>query len=422
VTSARGATLSRIHSPALLRHELENVSEQESALVQRRIVWIWGLLFLNVMPYSFKSTLLPLPTSLGKILTQGALVAALVLAASINRKVLLRPNLFLLLMTVLCVTSLMMSVRGYFGLGTFERAARLAGFVAVLWLLTPWWGRNDFLIFRAHRKVIYVLLAVVLLGVVLYPGRAFSLSGGGRLGGVIWPIPPPTVADLAAVLAGSTIILWFAGMMKPRTSAVITVLSVVVVALTHTRTALIGLFLGVLVAGLSLFLSRKRVRKALAIFVVVGSLTALTFAPFLGAWFARGESREGLVQLSGRTSVWSAIVSQPRTEVNTLFGYGITNGSYDGLSIDSTWLTTYIDQGLFGDVIDAALLLALFAIALSTPRGPRKALALFLTVYCLVLSITEVGLGQATEYMLDLAVAMSLLMPPMIGPSELTSG
>jgi hypothetical protein len=45
------------------------------------------------------------------------------------------------------------------------------------------------------------------------------------------------------------------------------------------------------------------------------------------------------------------------------------------------------------------------------PRGSRRALALFLVTYALVASFTEVGFTDASPYLLDLAVAASLLMP-----------
>ena len=148
---------------------------------------------------------------------------------------------------------------------------------------------------------------------------------------------------------------------------------------------------------------------------VVACVAALSFAPFLGAWFNRGESKGELTGLSGRTQVWTALLAQPRTEVNTLFGYGMSNDSFNGLPIDSSWYSTYLDQGLVGDVIDGAVLLLLFLLAAFSPRGPRRAIALFLVVYCLVASFTETGLGEASPYLLDLAVAMSVLMLPITG-------
>jgi hypothetical protein len=65
-----------------------------------------------------------------------------------------------------------------------------------------------------------------------------------------------------------------------------------------------------------------------------------------------------------------------------------------------------------GDAIVALFMLALLLKAFIVPRGPAKSLALFLIVYCLVASYTEVGLGDASTYILDLSIAGSLLMSP----------
>ena len=412
----------RSPSPAALRATTEHRSPSAAAArseasIRRRLGWVWGLLFVNILAYTVKSPVLHLPVTMGKVITQGALVAAVVLALSINRRVLVRPNLFLFLLTVLCITSVMMSVRGYFGLGSALRAGRLVLLIATLWLITPWWGRRDLLLFQYHRRALYVILAVVLIGIPFSPHEAFAQAGGGRLGGTIWPIPPTQVADYAAILGGTTIILWFTGLIKPRVALGVTLGSTVVLLLTHTRTALVALLVAVLVAALSLVISRKRVRTVLVVVVVAGGLIALSAAPFLTAWFTRGESAHELASFTGRTTVWAQLAAQPRSELHALFGYGMSNDSFHGLSIDSSWYSAYLDQGLFGDVIDAATLLLLGVLAVLSPRGPRRALALFLVVYCLLASITETGLGQASSYLLDLAIAMSLLMTPLGEPS-----
>ena len=77
-----------------------------------------------------------------------------------------------------------------------------------------------------------------------------------------------------------------------------------------------------------------------------------------------------------------------------LFGFGLSNNSFNGLPIDSNWLATYNDQGLFGVALCVVLLLFLFITAYFQPRGVQRALALFLVTYCLVASYTETGLSQ----------------------------
>jgi hypothetical protein len=112
--------------------------------------------------------------------------------------------------------------------------------------------------------------------------------------------------------------------------------------------------------------------------------------------------------------VWSEILGLQRPWLEDVFGSGLSNKSFDGLPIDSNWLAVYLDQGWFGVVVDAALLLFLILLAITHRRGVRRASALFLVTYCLVASITETGLGDASPYLLELVVAASLLAAPAV--------
>jgi hypothetical protein len=370
------------------------------------------------MTYSAGPTnLIPLPHQLGKALPELALGAALVLILTANKRLLVRPNIYLILMTVMCLLAAIMSFRGYFGHGSTIRWFRFAVFVGALWLTTPWWGRRDFMILHFQRRALMVIIGAVLVGMAISPTRAFALAGGGRLGGTLWPIQPTQVAHYAAVLVGITVVLWLAGDLRTRWTAVVAVVTFGALLLTHSRIALVSMLAGILVGGLSLFLSRKRVRRAFMVAILVAGIGALSFSPLIAGWFARGENAQSLSNLSGRTNAWSAVLAQPRTGANTLLGYGMSNDGANGLSIDSSWLATYQDQGLVGDVLDGLVLLSLLIVALISPRGPGRAVALFLIVYCIVESFTQTGLGEPSDNTLDLAVAMSLLMPPLLSMS-----
>ena len=383
--------------------------------MRRRVGWVWGLMVFTVMTYSAgPANLIPLPHQFGKALPELALAAALILILTANKRLLVRPNIYLILLTVMCLIAAIMSFRGYFGHGSTIRWLRFAAFVGVLWLTTPWWGRRDFMILHFQRRALMVIVGTVLVGMAISPTKAFALAGGGRLGGTIWPIQPTQVAHYSAVLVGMTVVLWLAGESRSRWTAAVVVVTFGVLLLTHSRIALISMLAGILVGGLSLFLSRKRVRRAFLVAILVGGIGALTFSPLITGWFARGENSQSLSNLSGRTNAWSAVLAQPRTEVNTLLGYGMSNDGFNGLSIDSSWLATYQDQGLVGDLFDGLLLLSLLIAALISPRGPARAVALFLVVYCIVESFTQTGLGEPSDNTLDLAVAMSLLMPPLL--------
>jgi hypothetical protein len=373
---------------------------------RRRVTIVWGFLFFNVMAYSTLPTLIHIPSHVGKALTQAALVAALVLAVSVNRRGLLRPNVFLALSSVLAITSLMMSLR-FVGFGTDYRAVRLVAAICVLWLLTPWFGRDKLVLVKSHLRILEIIIVTVVIGALLAHHKAFAFQG--RLTDAIWPVPPPQVAHYAADAAGLTVVLWMCGMVTRRRVLMVVPASVVVLLLTHTRTALIAMLAGLLVAGLSLMSSKRRVRRLFATVIVAAAVIGPGFAPLAKTWLDRGQSSQELTQLTGRTKVWTLLLANPRPETNKILGSGLTNDSFNGLPIDDSWLATYQDQGLFGDVIDASLILVLVITAALRPRGPPRAMALYLIVYCLVASFTETGLGIASPYLLDLTVASALL-------------
>lgn len=379
--------------------------------IRRRVQLAWSLLALNTLTFyprtwSGAPLLLPIPSSLGKIVTQGALPLALLAALSINRRIAIRPNVFLCLVGLLAVEALMNTVQAEH-FGTIYRAFRLIGFIITLWLLTPWWGRRDMLLIRCHLRVAYAVLGLMLAGLALSPGRALAQ---GRLAGVIWPTPPTQVAEFAAVTTGMLLVLWLGGHIAGRFALPVAALSVVVLLLTHTRTALVAMVGGILVAGLSMFAGRARVRKLFTISSVVGSVAAVTLSGFLTNWLARGESTKELTNLTGRTTVWAGVENIPRTRFQDLFGFGLSNKSYLGLPIDSNWLASYLDQGLFGVAVSAAILVFLLMTAFFQPRGVQRALGMFLTTYCLAASFTETGFSDASTYLLYLALAASLLI------------
>jgi hypothetical protein len=382
--------------------------------VRRRVTVIWALLFFNVLEYIALPTVFAIPHTIAKVATQTALGVALLLALTVNRRLVIRPNTLLALASLLAASSLMISIRGEVSrVGSDVRAGRLIGFVLVLWLLTPWWGRRDLMLTRVHLRCLVAVLAMVVAGLLLSPHLAFT---EGRLYSDIWPIAPTQVAHYAAEVAGITAVMWLAGILSRRSASILFPSAVVILLLTHTRTALIAMVVGICVASLSLFAWRQRVRRVLLTALVVLVLGGVLFAPAVTNWFNRGENTTELTDLSGRTLVWSQLVNTPRSEGQVIFGFGLSNGSFQGLPIDNSWLATYQDQGLFGDVIDGLMLASLLVLAWLRPRSPQRAIALFILVYSLIASFTETGLGTASPYMLDLAVAGSLLATPQPQP------
>ena len=385
--------------------------QDRDRLIRRRVGLAWGLLFLDVLTFGGPS-LLPIPNLVGKAITQGALPLAIIAALSVNRRIVVRPNVLLCLVSLLAVEAVITSLQAQFLLSTAYRTVRLAEFAAALWLLTPFWGRRDMLLVRCHMKAMGVVLATVILGLVAAPGRAIP---GGRLGGVIWPIPPTQVAHYAAVTSGLTVVLWLCDRRNGRATLLVVAVAVTVLILAHTRTALVAMIAGILVACLSLLMTQARVRRMFAAAGVVAGVAILTLSGFITTWLARGQGTSELIGLSGRTSFWGPLLAFPRDRFQEIFGFGLSNDLFNGLPIDSNWFASYQDQGLFGVVVCAVILVFLLVTAAFQPRGERRALALFLVTYCLVASFTEVGFTSASTYLLDLTVAASLLVPSVAG-------
>ncbi|MFI7067715.1 hypothetical protein ACIBL3_42435 [Kribbella sp. NPDC050124] len=374
---------------------------------RRRVQLVWALLVLNVMTFFPGAPILvPIPGIIGKLIAQASLVAALVLVLSVNRPVRLRPSVYIFLLITLASEALLASIRAEFLFGALFRAGRLFTFALVLWLLTPWWTRRDLLLVRTHLIVLWFILGSVALGLMVAPGTAMFQD---RLNGIIWPIPPTQVGHYAAVATGLTAVLWFSGLLKRSVAAVSVLVSVPVLLLTHTRTALIAMLAGVLIAGLSLFTARTRARRFLAIGVVVFTVGALTVGSVVATWLARGQDSEEVTELTGRRAVWESILAAPRSTFETFFGFGLSNKSFNGLPIDSNWLGTYYDVGLVGVAITIMLVLFVLTAAWFRPQGPQRALALFLVAYCVVASFTESGLSEASPYLLELTLAASLV-------------
>ncbi len=393
-------------------------AEATERWVRRRVGIAWGLLVLDVLPFSPRTwtgaaLVIPIPSVVGKLIAQGALPAAMLVALSVNRRLLVRPNVFLCLLSLLVIESSLLILEPQH-IGTIYRTFRFAGFVATLWLLTPWFGRRDMLIARCHLQALLVVVGTVLLGVPIKHSSAF---GEGRLDGAFWPLPPPQVAHAAAIATGLMVVLWLGGVMSGRTTLVIALITLASLLLTETRTALVGMTAGIIVAGLSLFKIRARARKLFATLFVVVSLGALTLSGVVTTYLARGENAQQLTDLTGRTNVWSQILTTPRDEFQVFFGFGLSNLSFNGLSIDSNWLGSYLDLGLFGVAVTAAMLVFVLVYAFLQPAGVRRALAFFLVAYCVVSSFTETGLSDPSLYLLDLSVAVSLLVPPVTNRS-----
>jgi hypothetical protein len=376
--------------------------------VRRRLNAAWGLLYLNTMTFIVGPSVLHLPSKVGKGVAQGALPLAIVILLTINPKFKLRPNVFLCVVSLLCVDTILTAIAVHH-LGTEFRTFRLVEYVIALWLTTPFWNRPDMLLLKIHLRWLYIALGTVLLGLMVAPGRAFDYNGG-RLIGTIWPMYPTQIAQYAAVAAGLTVVLWLGRKVSGRLTLAGVTFAIFLLLLTHTRTALVGLVAGILVAGMSLFISNARVRKFFATGAVIVSIGVMTAAGFITTWLARGESAQGLTSLTGRTNFWALVLNTPRDKFQEIFGFGLSNASVNGLPIDSNWLSSYMQEGLFGVAVCAAILVYLFLASLFQPPGVRRALILFILTYVTIASFTEDAFTDVSTYLLHLVIAASLFV------------
>ncbi|WP_199745670.1 O-antigen ligase family protein [Amycolatopsis sp. WAC 04182] len=375
----------------------------------KAVALVWALLILNTLGSTGATTVIPIPRSVIQLVTMGSLVLAFCVALALNARLRIRPSAYLLLLSILVVLSLMASLNLEVGYGALFRCFRFGLFVSTLWLLTRWWDGGIRLV-RHHIRTYSAVLLTVVIGLAASPGIALAEEYGGRLTGTIWPLTPPQVGQYSAVVIGLTLLLWLGGELDRLNALIVIVPSIGILLLTHTRTATLGLVAGVLIALLSLWMSSARARKVFAGVALIGAVSTVVLGSLLQAWFLRGQSSENFSSLTGRAKVWDALLSDPRTLGEYVFGVGLTNKSYIGLPIDNSWLAVYHEQGYVGIAIVAAFMLVLLVVAALRPPSLARACAIFLIIYCVSASYTEAGLGDASPYLLHLALAASLLV------------
>lgn len=384
--------------------------------VPRGLAVVWGLLYFNGMAWiALPAVPFPLPQRVGQALAYGALGLAIVLALRANPRLLVRASSVLVLYSALWVLAVVSSLRLLSGVGAFIRCGRLGLFVAIAWLLTPWWGQPRMPLLRAHLRVLWIVVGSIMVGLVLFPTRARSGYGAGdaRLIGTIWPIAPTQVGLHAAMLVGFSCALWFGGALSRRAAVAAVLVGVPAVFLSGTRTALAALLAGVVAAGVSVFTARREVRRLAARLLLWSPVLVVVGGAVLVTWATRGQDAEQISQLTGRTKVWTALLAQPRDALTQWIGVGLTDKGFFGLPIDNLWLSVYQDVGFIGVALVAGVLLALAAAVVVRPPDAGRAAGAFCVVYLTVASVTEVGLGDASVYVLHALVAAAVLAAPL---------
>ena len=140
----------------------------------------------------------------------------------------------------------------------------------------------------------------------------------------------PQVAHYAATMFGTTVLFWTCKVLTGRHAASIVIRVGCVLVATHTRTALIGLFAGLLVGGASLFLGSARVRRTAVTSAGIGVLDVSHLreraAGLGGTWTGRSPVSE----LAGADQGVVCHISTPRPRINENFGSGAVQQSFNG--------------------------------------------------------------------------------------------
>lgn len=368
----------------------------------------WALLVVNALGSADVSTILPVPSAVFQVITMGSLGLSFVLALVLNPRIRLSPSAFLFMLTVLVVVTIASSMRLEAGVGSILRCARFAVFVATLWLLSTWW-RGDLRFVRYHLMTLGAVLLSVLAGFLIAPGRAISASG--RLSGVIYPIPATHVGQYAAIATGLVVILWLARRVDGRSCALLVVPWIGLMLLSYTRTALLGLAVALVVVLLGFAVRESRARLTLVLGAGVVTAVALAFGSAIAVWLRRGQPDEQIANLTGREAVWSQLFELQRDLLTELIGTGLSDKGFNGLAIDGSWPAVYHEQGLLGVACVIGMLGVLIVAAVLRRPSTARTCAMFLILYCLIATYTEVSLSDASPYLLHLAVAASLLVP-----------
>lgn len=260
------------------------------------------------------------------------------------------------------------------------------------------------------------LAATVLAGAALSPEQAWQEGKpfqSARLVGAFLPMMAPRVGEIGAVLVGLTVLLW-----TQRKLHLLVLLAGVsvgtgLIVFSHTRTAALALAVALLVAFI-MSLGSPSGRRGL---VLMGCafVAALPFVPKVIEWALRGQESEQLQNLTGRTTAWDFILSQPYDPLLFWFGHGLGDkrivlrrgqGDINVVPIDNSWLDTYWETGAIGTVLVAVAVLAALLYALTTPGREARACATFLMSYVLVSSVSESGLCDFSSLTLLVLVAV----------------
>lgn len=378
-----------------------------SPYARRRTTLVWGLLFISSLPWSGGGRIVFIPKRVEQLFIALCLAAAVAISLLLNRRLRVRPTSSLLAYFLLPVVALIPVIGGRTGLGSLFRTSRFALALLCVLLTSPVWRTDPRLLLRTHLKVILLSLGSVVL--TLLAGQGFDREG--RLWGVEPAFTAPAVGQYAAILAGVAVLLVLTKSIRTPRGLRWIALGLGALLMSQTRTAMVGLVVGLFFAVLSLVSTSARSRKVVVVVLLSLPLAVAVLGPLAISWFQRGQDQSQIATLTGRTKAWKQLYDFPRDGYTRVFGTGLSDKSINGLPIDSGYLAVFHEEGQAGLVVIGLIFALLLIQIMLRPPGVARAIALFLLLYCAVASYAETGIGDMSSYVLHLLLAGSLVAP-----------
>jgi hypothetical protein len=367
----------------------------------------WVLLLFGVLSWQQPYSQFGLSVGQEQVFTVLVTFVAFGLAVQTNPTLLVARVPSLLFAGLLVAASTGPGLLGMAPLNSLFLSVRFALVVLTILLLSPVITADPMAIVRTCLFAYAANTLCFLAGGLIAPGRAF-LPGTGRLVGLIPPTHPSQVGAFAAVTVGLSVLMMLTGTVGRRLGPLMTVVGVIVLVQSHSRTAALAALLGLLVALASLALQRRSARRLLMILACAGGVIWLVAASAIVSWFARGQTHAELGGFSGRRTVWIAMLEERPTGLTEWLGTGLGDKRYKGKAIDGGWLAAYWQQGVVGVALSALLLLVVAWQAMWSRHSLLRAVTLFLIVFVAVSASSETGISDISTYFLSVMLAGQL--------------
>jgi hypothetical protein len=372
----------------------------------------WILVVVNVQPWARQSSAPQGQAAVESNSSKGVLMAALFMAAmalAAPRFSFRLPATYLFYFGYLFVAAAT-GFQLFDPVGPLLRVGRLGLAIAIPILLWRWLAGRSHLFLSAHRTAHLLIGFVVLAGIAVAPGSAWT--AGGRLQGIFIPMLPPRVGEIGAIIVGLTAVALTFRKVKGLPAGIFITLGLMLLILSRTRTAAVALLAGLIVA-FCLTRRHRLGRRALRTILLLVLLAIPLVAP-IQAWAVRGQDTEALSTFTGRTRAWSAVVEQQASWRTVVLGHGLGNkaillrrgeGDIDVMAIDNGWLTLFWETGLLGVGLVLSAVVAAVAGVLRAPTPYVRAATGFLVTYVAIASFTETGLSDLSSQTCHILVA-----------------